>query len=214
MVQVSSRTAVRGPTFIRLLARLTGVDVAPSSQSLPDRLGQWLDWRQSLALSTALDSRPSAQDNGAPAFGAAEEEECARIRAALVDAITADAESAVATDVEYAVFRQRYQTMQRRMQSATGHWRGRLRDMLAQRSDDSALLADVDAAMERVLSPREHTLLASVPTLLENHFERLRQTGDDTWLETFRRDMQSVLLAELDVRFQPVEGLLAALRTR
>jgi len=25
--------------------------------------------------------------------------------------------------------------------------------------------------------------------------------------------MQSVLLAELDVRFQPVEGLLAALRT-
>jgi Protein of unknown function (DUF3348) len=26
--------------------------------------------------------------------------------------------------------------------------------------------------------------------------------------------MQSVLLAELDLRFQPVEGLLAALRTR
>ncbi|MGR5503917.1 DUF3348 family protein [Vibrio sp. DNB22_10_4] len=26
--------------------------------------------------------------------------------------------------------------------------------------------------------------------------------------------MQSVLLAELDVRFQPVDGLLAALRTR
>jgi hypothetical protein len=30
----------------------------------------------------------------------------------------------------------------------------------------------------------------------------------------FRMDIQSVLLAELDVRFQPVEGLLAALRTR
>ncbi|KAE8755722.1 DUF3348 family protein, partial [Paraburkholderia madseniana] len=34
-----------------------------------------------------------------------------------------------------------------------------------------------------------------------------------TWLNTFRKDMQSVLLAELDVRLQPVEGLLAALRT-
>jgi Protein of unknown function (DUF3348) len=34
------------------------------------------------------------------------------------------------------------------------------------------------------------------------------------WLDTFRKDMQSVLLAELDVRLQPVEGLLAALRTR
>jgi hypothetical protein len=34
------------------------------------------------------------------------------------------------------------------------------------------------------------------------------------WLDVFRKDMQSVLLAELEVRFQPVEGLLAALRTR
>ncbi len=33
------------------------------------------------------------------------------------------------------------------------------------------------------------------------------------WLDTFRADMRSVLLAELDVRLQPVEGLLAALRT-
>ncbi|MEW9583564.1 DUF3348 domain-containing protein [Paraburkholderia sp. DGU8] len=34
------------------------------------------------------------------------------------------------------------------------------------------------------------------------------------WLDVFRKDMQSVLLAELEVRFQPVEGLLVALRTR
>ncbi len=32
-------------------------------------------------------------------------------------------------------------------------------------------------------------------------------------LDTFRADMRAVLLAELDVRLQPVEGLLAALRT-
>ncbi|MFL9892344.1 DUF3348 domain-containing protein [Paraburkholderia sp. RL17-381-BIF-C] len=43
-------------------------------------------------------------------------------------------------------------------------------------------------------------------------------TGDATpvtpgaWLNLFRKDMQSVLLAELDIRLQPVEGLLAALR--
>ncbi|RZF30552.1 DUF3348 domain-containing protein [Paraburkholderia sp. UYCP14C] len=36
--------------------------------------------------------------------------------------------------------------------------------------------------------------------------------ASDAWLDAFRKDMQSVLLAELDVRFQPVEGLLAALR--
>jgi hypothetical protein len=93
-----------------------------------------------------------------------------------------------------------------------------------------ARLAAVDAAMERALSPREQTLFARVPALLGEHFERLRQAeqeilaeaqaSEDTsamapggWLEVFRKDVQSVLLAELDVRFQPVEGLLAALRT-
>lgn len=37
-------------------------------------------------------------------------------------------------------------------------------------------------------------------------------TAPGAWLDVFRKDVQSVLLAELDVRFQPVEGLLAALR--
>jgi hypothetical protein len=67
--------------------------------------------------------------------------------------------------------------------------------------------------------------------LLAGHFDRLRlaeqasladaeAAGDGpsvtagAWLNVFRKDMQSVLLAELEVRFQPVEGcLLAALRT-
>ncbi|MEC5404404.1 DUF3348 domain-containing protein [Paraburkholderia sp. MPAMCS5] len=39
-------------------------------------------------------------------------------------------------------------------------------------------------------------------------------SASGAWLDVFRKDMQSVLLAELDVRLQPVEGLLAALRTR
>ncbi|MCF2134050.1 MULTISPECIES: DUF3348 domain-containing protein [Burkholderiaceae] len=34
-----------------------------------------------------------------------------------------------------------------------------------------------------------------------------------SWLDVFRNDMRSVLIAELDVRFQPVQGLLSAYRT-
>ena len=34
------------------------------------------------------------------------------------------------------------------------------------------------------------------------------------WLATFRQDLRIALLAELDVRFHPIDGLLAALRTR
>ena len=43
-------------------------------------------------------------------------------------------------------------------------------------------------------------------------FVREAGQGRNEWLETFRKDMRSVLLAELDVRLQPVEGLLATLR--
>ncbi|KAB0659575.1 DUF3348 family protein, partial [Burkholderia diffusa] len=90
---------------------------------------------------------------------------------------------------------------------------------------------------ERVLGARERSLLSAVPALLGTRFERLRDAerqaladaqaaadaeGDappaaaivpGTWLDTFRNEMQSILLAELEVRFQTVDGLLAALRT-
>ena len=99
----------------------------------------------------------------------------------------------------------------------------------AAKDAEMARLASVDAAMEVALSPREHALLAAAPRLLGAHFEQLRQAAENAaegaagaelpagetsaaWLDVFRKDMQSVLLAELDVRFQPVEGLLAALR--
>ena len=240
-MQAPQRTTIRGPTFIRLLARLTDVDAPPSRQSLSDRLSQWLDWTHAIALSTALDRKPSTDVSDVPIFGSAEEHECARVRASLTHAITGDpelasssqrgADQAIAEEdrvdaaVDYSAFRQRYLAKQRAMQAATGNLRGRLRDMLAIKTDDMARLAAVDAVMERALSPREHSLLAAVPSLLGAHFERLRQADERVsgntptatpgmWLDVFRKDMQSVLLAELDVRFQPIEGLLAALRTR
>jgi len=235
MVQAPQRNTLRGPTFIRLLARLTDVDVPQSGLSLSDRLSQWLDWKQSLALSTALDGRPATDGFDAPRTRE-DEDECTRLRESLAQAIGTDpllagAGEEAAGVVDYAPLRQRYITLQRRMQSATGHLRGRLRDLLARQSADGARLAELDAVMELALSPREHMLMAGIPALLGEHFERLQETSraaqpdvadaehampnaPAAWLDQFRKDMQSVLLAELDVRFQPVEGLLAALRPR
>ncbi|MGF6779770.1 DUF3348 domain-containing protein [Paraburkholderia sp. GAS334] len=247
MVQASQRTGFSSPALIRLLARLTDIDVSDSSQSLSHRLSQWLDWTDAVALSTALKGNPPAEASGARANGHAEENECARVRTALANAIAGDSAFAagrrrgpaqagpqgapVDAAVDYAVFRQRYLSMQQTMETAIGNLRGRLRGMLAAGTPGMARLAAVDAVMERALSERERSLLAAVPVLLAGHFARLREAGQDTltaaqasgdtgaatpgaWLDVFRKDMQSVLLAELDVRFQPVDGLLAALRTR
>lgn len=248
MAKAPPRTPVSSPVFIRLLARLTDVDVPQSHHVLSDRLGQWIDWTRAVALSRALDGAMPAAAADAPGFDSAVEDEVARARVLLSDAIASDlalpserrrgselgnvAEDCADAVVDYAFFHQRYLAMQRAMLAATGRLRGRLRDMLAQKSADMARLAEVDAAMELTLSPREQSLLAAVPKLLGEHFDRLQQAGQaplaetppseraqaairpGEWLRVFRKDMQSVLLAELDVRFQPIEGLLAALRTR
>ncbi|KVF75650.1 hypothetical protein WS75_14615 [Burkholderia sp. FL-7-2-10-S1-D7] len=142
---------------------------------------------------------------------------------------------------DFADFRQSCLSLQQEMETAIGQLRGRLRVAVAARSSGMARLAALDAIMERVLGARERSLLSAVPALLGTRFERLRDAerqaladaqaaadadadaeGDappaaaivpGTWLDTFRNEMQSILLAELEVRFQTVDGLLAALRT-
>ena len=141
-----------------------------------------------------------------------------------------------AAPVDYADIRQRYILVQQTMEMEIGDLRGRLRRVLAAKTPDLARLAVLDASMEQALGARERTLLGAIPTMLGPYFERLRaaeqlqaallaelpsestaqptQPTSRAWLHAFRKDKQSVLLAELDVRFQPVDGLLAALRTR
>lgn len=259
MAQAALRPTVRGPTFVRLLARLAEVDVAAPGPSLPDRLGQWLDWNHALSLAAALDGRPAAPEVAVPAPDTLHGE-CARAREVLATGIKDEPllapGAAMPAEPDYAAFRQAYLARQRAMQATVGRLRGRLRDALTAASpatgipDDRrspppagapsgaaaiqvapkgapaeerpafryaglAQLAEVDAVMEAALTPREHALLAKVPELLGQRFEHLRAAGHapSTWLDGFRRDMQSVLLAELDLRFQPVDALLAALRT-
>lgn len=245
MVQAPQRTALSGPTLIRLLARLTDADVPDNRQSLSDRLSQWLGWTDAITLSSALNGHPPVVASDARASARAAQNECARVRAALTNAVADNSVFAALeqrgpaqvfaqgntadVSVDYSVFRQRYLFMQREMETAVGNLRERLRVVLAARSPEMARLAMVDAVMERALSPREQSLLAAVPALLAKYFERLRQAEQATladadasgiaeghapraWLDAFRKDMQSALLAEMEVRFQPVEGLLAALR--
>ncbi|MCE4061811.1 DUF3348 domain-containing protein [Pandoraea sputorum] len=145
-----------------------------------------------------------------------------------IRALSAAERQRAASFAEFPAYRQRYATSQQTMDTAISALRTRLRAQLATMSPDAARLASVDAVMERVMGARERTLLASVPNLLEGHFVRLRDTEQaamaaprvpgapplapaGSWLDTFHRDMQSVLLAELDIRLEPIEGLIAAL---
>ncbi|PPK46003.1 uncharacterized protein DUF3348 [Trinickia symbiotica] len=252
-MKAPQRTAFSSQTLIRLLARLADARIPESTQSLSERLSQWLDWTDAIAMSTALAATPAPVSDTQAAI-ASDENECSRVRASLADAIARDSvlaiekrsrsthgarrEGLVDADevVDYTVFRHCYLSMQQAMDASIGKLRERLRRSLAAKRPALAQLAAVDAVMERALSAREHNLLTAIPDLLNVRFERLRQASQDAaaahdddreghaesgnppaphdaWLDAFRHEMRSVLLAELSLRFQPVEGLLAALRT-
>ena len=232
MVQVSRRTGLTGSALVHLLSRLTDLEHRESRGDFEDRLSQWVGWTDAISLSAALNGSPSVVA-GARARRSDDESECLRVRTALANAITdrrAFAPGEPAAD--FSSHRARYLARQQAMEAGIGPLRDRLRATLSARSPAMARLAAVDTVMEQVLGAQERSLLATVPALLETRFKRLQaqaaQADDGTvdapdhhgevppnpWQDVFRRDMQELLLAELDFRMQPVEGLLAALRMR
>lgn len=88
------------------------------------------------------------------------------------------------------------------------------------KAEEAALAQAAEQALAEPGAPADAT--ADVPGDTEAPTVDAAQAGTSppapaitagAWLDTFRADMRAVLLAELDVRLQPVEGLLAALRT-
>jgi hypothetical protein len=236
MGQVSRRTGFNGSALIRLLSRLTDIDAREPAQPTADRLSQWFGWTDAISLSAALDGAPATTQASTRAPRNTEESECHRVRTALANAIVEDTTFGTSEDAtpDFTPYRRRYLARQQAMDAGVGSLRSRLRSALAAKSPSMARLASVDVVMAQVLEAREHSLLSAVPGILEKHFERLRKASqvsdvqdgetetdkdnsaqpDDAWLAVFRKDAQDVLLAELDFRFQPVEGLLEALRTQ
>ena len=223
-----SSTGFTGSALVRLLVRLTDLDVPPSSQGFADRVSQWLGWADAISLSAALSSAPGGESaslsatgaegpvgDGEPAGEPAREHR--RVRTTLTRTISDGNDCAE----DFASHRRACFIRQQDMETSIAPLRGRLRRALAARSPALAQLAAVDAVMEQALAARERSLLSAVPLLLQTRFEQLRQAGDcagnagsGAWLDGFRDDMRSVLLAELDLRLQPCEGLLAALHAR
>lgn len=127
---------------------------------------------------------------------------------------------------DFTPYHRYYLAHQRDMSSAIGALRGNVRKALAQAAPAGRRLADLDATFDTILNTRERNLLATIPMQLARRFAELYRehqatlagAADDpanwttpgSWLETFCRDAQAVLLAELELRLKPVAGLIAA----
>jgi hypothetical protein len=162
-----------------------------------------------------------------------------RIRADMVSSITKSCALAggkspiklplpVDLEVSYAPYRRFYEAHQRDMELSVEPLRVNLRDALVKASPGLRKLAELDAVMEKFLRERESRLLSRVPMLLQKRFDtqyaahqqRLSAYGQPDnpanwmqpggWLARFCQELQTLLLAEAELRLQPSAGLLEA----
>jgi hypothetical protein len=116
---------------------------------------------------------------------------------------------------------------QRQMDNIIRSLRSQLRGMLDKGTTADRQLSTLDAIFENVLSAREARLLGHIPAefekrfakALKQHMKQLVQAAEtdepaprsEPWLAPLREDLRAALLAELDLRLQPVLGLIEAL---
>lgn len=224
-----SHPPLTGSTLIRALAELSGASAAASADAFAQRVSQWFDWTHAISLSAVVTHTPAPSTAGAArprATGAPFEREArdlARVRAALqklADEAPGGAGKAADIPTDFASYRQRYVACQQALDAQIGPLRRRLRSALAGLSPELGKLAELDQLMEQVVGAQERVLLSTVAARLEPRFEQLRQQYSAQpaeapptpapWLLRFHQDMRSLLRAELDLRLQPVEGLLEA----
>ncbi len=214
--QTRVRTSLTGVALVRLIEALTNsrMRVSDARAGFVDGLVQWVGWADAIALSAALERPLAAGGSYVAEFDARAESQC--VRTVVAQSLARDV-AAMDADIGYSLLRRRYVAHQQMLEEKVDELRDRVRAALAARTPELARLATVDAVMARALGDQERRLLASIPGLMEKHCRRMREDGGDegegnaNWVEVFRQDMYAVLLAELDLRMQPVEGLIEAL---
>lgn len=217
--------------LVRQLARWLPPGADAPRQDVAERLGQWLNVKEAIALHTAQAAVAAAGGAAArrvrPAVPAADlhatlQAELQRVRGVLSQSILArdprhkpDPDD---LDTEFAFFHQRLNDQQRRMELSVDALRAHVRQRLAQSTPAHARLAALDQQMERLFGGREQRLLGQLAAFLKTRYQALRreaasagQAKDLAWLRGFEAEFEHTLLAELDLRLQAVTGLIESL---
>ncbi|MDO8251018.1 MAG: DUF3348 domain-containing protein [Rhodoferax sp.] len=231
MTRALTRTNFHSSRLIRVLADLAVVDAVEPGTAFAEKLGLWLNLHDAITLCAALNestaSQPPAQIGVKSVTSVAIGDEFAQVRTTLVNSITKSCPPNLGAD--YEPYRRYYSAHQRDMDSSVRPLRSKVREVLARASPALRQLAALDATLDAILCERESKLLSTVPLLLKRRFEQLRQAhrqmlvdtqqADDpalwmksgAWLARFCNELQTALLAELDLRLQPTVGLIEAI---
>ena len=227
-------------SLVRLLGDWAPMDAPAPGMDFAERLSLWLNAFDAIGLQAAHQSiraittvAPAAvvtSSAARPPRAGDLAEDLRRVRAALGSAIAREPIPAgpAAPSDGYGPYRQRHLELQRRMEQMIAPLRDHVRQALCRISPRLRQLAALDAVVEHVIAPREQALLPTAAALLQRRYEQLRQAHrqeleaagqqdepagghGEGWLDLFDRDWRRALLAEVDLRLEPVAGLIDAL---
>lgn len=129
----------------------------------------------------------------------------------------------------YEPYRKFYMSRQRSIDIKVQHLRAEIRDSISGLSPALAKLARMDKALSESMAEASREIFTVVPKLLEQRFSRLfdihrpelpenpevrdleQWMKPGGWIPAFCMEMRELLLAELEVRLQPVVGMIDSL---
>ncbi|BFM06377.1 DUF3348 family protein [Halioxenophilus aromaticivorans] len=222
--------------LIQLLQQLHLSNRPVTAYNVAEKLGRLIDLSLSVSLSTTLGGlkRVRGGDNSVPRDQL--REKLLHLRELWVaDLVTscdpvksADAmplpklKSDYETDILNAVqpFARFYALQQSEMEHHISGFQRQVRDVLMQSSAEMAQLATLDRSLFEIMAKQTRRAFGTVPLMIAKHLvwhfdHRSAQATANpadhpAWFLLFLNDLKQILLAELDIRLQPVIGLIEA----
>lgn len=195
MTRALPRASLYSASLVRFLTENALLAPARPSEDVGQKLGDWLDFRQAIALHSVLNpetsdaptaSLPAHVQRMALIAPEALAQHVDKVRAQLVESITQGApagsglaridmpapvlDEPVEIKTAFEPYRRFVAAHQRQMESTLRSLRAQLRLQLSKRASAGQQLAGLDAAFENILAEREAALLAKTSKLLEKRF--------------------------------------------
>jgi hypothetical protein len=196
MTRALPRASLYSANLVRFLTENALLAPARQAEDVGQKLGDWLDFRQAIALHSVLNSETAADAQATPLsahvqrMALIDPEALARhvdkVRAQLVESITQGApagsglaridmpapvlDEPVEIKTAFEPYRRFVAAHQRQMESTLRGLRAQLRLQLSKRTSAGQQLAALDTAFENILAEREAALLSKTTKLLEKRF--------------------------------------------
>lgn len=235
MTRVQPRSRIHSTRLVRFLSENGMVDAAPASEDVGQRLGDWLNFRQAIALHGVLHPETPTSPPPAPRTptlsAVALRQHVTQVRAALeqsiqqgapagsglqrIDMPPAQLDEPIEPKTAFEPYRRFQAAHQRQMETVIRNLRVQVRTQLNKASPALQQLATLDAAFENTLSEREAMLLGKVSRMLEKRFAlALKQHLKNSTTDSPHAPADKALAWLLPIRQAMRSALLAELDTR